>query len=341
MNSKETTSRIPTCENVDLIYACEGNFSFDHRELYNFVAEWLSEAKLNFAHFAGFMKALGLCLPAKFTDYDYLLDEFSCTTNSGKIVRLRLYSANNMPYPQITLIRKLGNGNTDELTFDVKKISDSLTAKLYLSSRSIDSQNRFYEVSRYEGTYSSSVYIKSSGNTIRVCILPERHDEPKYISTAIQCALQRLEKSHEFADFMLNFDTSDESFVDKIFHKVLEILNLPIGYLNKFCCISVCDTITSAEDDERCELGQILFCEGEITRYAKLEDGKIYDVSCNGDWQYLSDNLRLVYSHHTNKTRVTCLVDSVSDELRKVISEITKKTLKLREELGENSSLLN
>lgn len=336
MNSKETTNQILTCENVDLIYACEGNLSFD-RELYNFVAEWLSEAKLNFTHFAGFMKALSLDLPVKFTDFDYGSEEFSCTTSSGKVVRLSLYSA-NMPYSQIALIRELGNGNTDELTFDVRRIDN--TAKLYLSGRRIDSPNRLYEVSRLRGTYSSSVYISSSKNTIRVGILPVGLDVPKSVSKAIHRALSRLEKSHEFADFMLNFDTSDESFVDRIFHKVLEILNLPISYLNKIFCISVCDTITSAEDDARCELSQILFCEGEITRYAKLEDGKIYDVSCNGDWQYLGDNLRLVYSHHTNQTRVTCPVDSVSDELRKVISEITEKTLKFREELGKNSSLL-
>lgn len=338
MTSKETIKRIPTCKNVDLIYACEGNLSFDCQQLYNFVEEWLSEAKLNLANFVGFMKALSLDLPVKFTDFDYCSEEFSCTTSSGKVVRFSLYSATNMPYPQIELIRELGNGNTDELTFDVRKIDS--TSKLYLSSRIIASQNRHYEVRRFRGTYSSSVYIKSSKNTIHVCILPAGRDVPKSISKAIHRALSRLERSHEFADFMLNFDTSDESFVDRIFHKVLEILNLPISYLNKIFCVSVCDTITSAENDARCELSQILFCEGEITRYAKLEDGKIYDVSCNGDWQYLGDNLRLVYSHHTNQTRVTCPVDSVSDELRKVISEITEKTLKFREELGKNSSLL-
>lgn len=338
MNSKETTKQTPTCENVDLIYACEGNLSFDCRELYNFVEEWLSDVKLSLANFAGFMKALSLDLPVKFTDFDYCMEDFSCTTSSGKIVKLQLYSGTNMPYPQIALTSKLGNGHTDELTFDVRKIDN--TAKLYLSSRIIDSQNRLYEVSRLHGTYSSNVHIKSSGNTIQVLILPVGLDVPKSVSKAIYRAISRLEKSHEFADFMLNFDTSDESFVDKIFHKVLEILDLPIDYLNKIYCLSVCDTITSVENDTRCELSQILFCEGEITRYAKLEDGMIYDVSCNGDWQYLGNDLNLMYSHHTGKTKVTCLVDSVSNELRNVISKITEKTLQLREVLGKNSSLL-
>lgn len=258
----------------------------DSVELRKFITEWTQNEGWNFENFADFIELIGEKTPIKLSELDEKNNSFNCVTAHDKKIRISLLFGDWIDFS--SEIHVTDGEETKRYIINTNVEKGKSVPKITLQGRNIK------RCGKVLNNYYCEFFCHRTLKIDDMHVLKIEIDEPDMYENKSEILV--LQNCEEIEEYLLGLDNS--LVVDKVYEKMMELLNFSNEYISK--CGKILISYTETCDKVERVRAKILLTNGKKQEYAIFENGETFHVFEDGSRKYLSDSgIRIEYDGKT------------------------------------------